>query len=288
LNELKELRFCDIRQDWYYSNQLLPRLIRNSIHRTQQIKFAGFPRQWIPVFEYYGIPWRICSEPSEYMPIVSELSDDELARYSQAAKAKGTLRTLVESVSALDPLIADLLYIVDHSIEVSKFDLVPTESKGPKLIRLSSWQSYGRPEVLRFETAVDQVGKSNSVAVLLPCSRQRPYRASRTHKKIWQALTELGYQRDAVDQVVVTALGVVPESLWDHPAVLTYDAGVPDIYRVLRLARRFFRRNIYSHVIDCLQFAPYSDIFKILQREKIVKRLTRGPVTRNRQFYLKG
>ena len=237
--------------------------------------------------EYYGIPWHSCSPPADYMPIISEVSDDQLAHYSRAAKANGTLRTLVESITALDPLLADFLYIVDHSGDVSGFPIARATSNGSKLIRLSSWQSYGRPDVLRFELAVDEICKTKSVAVVLPCSRKRPYGASRTHKKIWQALRKLGYEPGAVDQLVVTSLGVVPEPLWEHPVVVGYDAGVPDIYRVLRLARRFFGRNLYAHVIDCLQFAPYSDIFRILQREGILKRLSRGPVSRSRQFYLK-
>lgn len=221
------------------------------------------------------------------MPIISEISDDELAVFSRTAQAKGTLRTLVESVSALDPLLADFLYIVDHSVEASKLPTTPISLNRSKLIRLSSWQSYGRPEVLTFEAAVDQIHKAKTVAVALPCSRKRPYRTSRIHKKIWRALSDLGYEPTAVDQLVITSLGVVPEPLWDHPVVMGYDAGVPDIYRVLRLSRRFFSRNRYALVVDCLQFAPYSDILTILQREKVLKRLSRGPIARSRQFYLR-
>jgi predicted RNA-binding protein len=284
---LRELRFRDIRQDWYYSNQLLPRLLRNSINRADHVRFVGFPRQWIPILEYYGIRWRRCSEPAEHIPIVSEISDHQLARFSRAAQKAGTLRCLVESITALDPLLADLLYIVDHSADLPQAPIPRNAQDGKRLIRLSSWQAYGRPEILQFEAAVDQVWKSKPVAVLLPCSRGRPYRSSRIHRKIWKALSKLGYEPEEVDQLVVTSLGVVPEPLWEHPVVMGYDAGVPDIYRVLRLARRFLARNPYTRVVDCLQFAPYSDIFKILQHEKIVKHLCPGPVSRSRHFYLK-
>lgn len=286
-SELKELRFSDIRQDWYYSNQLLPRLFRKAITGAEHIRLVGFPRQWIPVCEYYGIAWRDCSQPLEYMPIISDISDADLANFSRKALAHGTLRTLVESVSTLDPLVADFLYVVDHTVNNSVGAVVQTTQPGSKPIRLSSWQSYGRPEVLAFEAEVDQTYRTKSVAVVLPCSRKRPYRSSRIHNKIWRALNELNYQREEVDQVVVTSLGVVPEPLWDHPVVVGYDAGVPDIYRVLRLARRFFSRNSYTLVIDCLQFPPYSDILEILQREKVLKRVSRGPVSRSRQFYLR-
>jgi predicted RNA-binding protein len=251
------------------------------------IRFLGFPRQWIPIFEYFGLEWRDCSEPREYMPIISEISDDQFALFCRSARAAGMLRSLVESVSVLDPLLADLLYIVDHSMRIPAILTVEQTDCTKKLIRLSSWQAYGRPEILQFEAAVDQVWKSKSVAVLLPCSRKRPYGSSRTHQKIWKILKGLGHEPKRVDQVVITSLGVVPEALWDHPVVMRYDAGVPDVYRVLRLARRFFARNSYTRIIDCLQFVPYSDIFKILQREKIVKRVSYCVASKSRQFYLK-
>jgi hypothetical protein len=92
---------------------------------------------------------------------------------------------------------------------------------------------------------------------------------------------------DASDHIVVTSLGIVPEALWEHPVVTDYDAGVPDIYRVMRLARRFFGRNRYEHVIDCLTFVPYSDILKTLHLERTIKKLTRGPIPFGRHFYVK-
>ena len=220
--------------------------------------------------------------------MISEVSDDQLARFCTKAKQHGTLRILVESVSVLDPLLADFLYIVDHSVDGSaQLPSTQTTPPGQKVIRLTSWQSYGRPEVLALEAEIDRIWKSKPTAVLLPCSRRRPYRNSRTHKKIWCALSKIGYRPENVNQIVVTSLGIVPEQLWEHPVVMTYDAGVPDIYRVLRLARRFFGRNRYMHVLDCLQFAPYSDVFSILRLEKTIRGLSRGPVSRSRQFYLK-
>lgn len=285
---MKIIRFEDIRQDWYHSNQLLPRLLRNGRKQNGEVAFLGFPRQWIPFFEYYGVAWEACSEPPCHIPLISELSDDQLAAYCKSAEQSGTLRTFVESVSVLDPLLADLLYIVDHSTK--DFVLPPSMATlldGEKTIRLTSWQSYGRPEVIAFEAQVDRFRRTKSTAVLLPCSRRRPYRTSRTHKRIWRALGRVGCRPEDVDQIVVTSLGVIPEELWEHPVVMSYDAGVPDIYRILRIARRFFERNRYTHVVDCLQFAPYSDVFSILRLERIVRGLSRGPVRHSRQFFIK-
>jgi predicted RNA-binding protein len=285
---VKKVHFGDIRQDWYHSNQLVPRLVRHCIRGDRPVKFIGFPRQWIPVFEYFGIAWEACSDPQEYVPVISEICDGQLIELCNAAKKTATLRTLVESVSVLDPVLADFIYIIDHSTGIPKEPMgnLQLESVG-KAIRLTSWQSYGRPEIVRFEADVDRISKLKSTAVLLPCSRKRPYRDSRTHHRIWRALTQIGYVADDVDQLVVSSIGLVPEQLWDHPVVMGYDAGVPDIYRVLRLARRFFKRNRYEHVVDCLEFAPYSDVLEILLREGVLKDLSRGPVSRSRRFYLK-
>jgi hypothetical protein len=74
-------------------------------------------------------------------------------------------------------------------------------------------------------------------------------------------------------RVVLTGLGVLPEELWSAPEVLTYDTGVPDIYRLLRLSRGYFRQAQYAMVIDCLQFKPYSEILAILHREGVIQQL---------------
>lgn len=277
------LCFDDLRDDWYRANQLLPRIVRRAL-RGEEKSFKGFPRQWIPLFEYYQLRWTDCVDPPQHIPLVSELSDDELLQFCQSAKRHGTLRTMIESIVALDSTLADFLYIMDNTTQPS----APTSSEsvvGP--IRLTNWQSYGREEIKDFEIACDAIEPRASTALLLPCSRRRPYDTSRTHSRIVKVLRERAFTMKGVHRVVVTALGVVPEELWRHPVVLKYDAGVPDIYRVLRLARRYFRRNQYESVIDCLEFQPYSDVIEILHREMTIKRIIKGPVRRSRQFYVR-
>ena len=75
---------------------------------------------------------------------------------------------------------------------------------------------------------------------------------------------------------MITSIGIVPEELWENPVVGSYDAGVPDIYRLLRLARTFFSSHSYDKVIDCLSFEPYSDILRILRAEGHFQELIRG------------
>ena len=283
LNSRSVLCFDDLRDDWYRANQLLPRIVRRAM-RGEEKSFKGFPRQWIPLFEYYQLRWTECVDPPQHIPLVSELSDGELLRCCQRARHHGTLRTMVESIVALDSTLADFLYIMDNTTQPS----APTSSEPAVVpIRLTNWQSYGRAEIKDFERDCDAIEARCSTGLLLPCSRRRPYGTSRTHSRILKVLRERAVEMKDVHRVVVTALGVVPEELWQHPVVLKYDAGVPDIYRVLRLARRYFRRNRYESVIDCLEFQPYSDVIEILHREKTIKRIINGPVRRSRQFYVR-
>jgi predicted RNA-binding protein len=111
---------------------------------------------------------------------------------------------------------------------------------------------------------------NHKAAVLLPCARKRPYAESKTHKRIWSKLNRLQITDDHVDKIVVSSIGIVPEPLWNHPVVLSYDSGVPDIYRVLRLMRAFFKKARYERVVDCLEFRPYSDCLQIVAREGYV------------------
>jgi hypothetical protein len=282
----QEICFASIRDDWYKANQLLPRVARKAILKSSSILFRGFPRQWIPLWEYYGLAWVESCAPSGHIPLVSELSEAEMLQHCETAKRNGTLRCLVESVVTLDPVLADALYILDNSIPPEFSTQEPFHSSR-KQVRLTNWQSYGRPEVRRLELAIGKISVKEDLAIVLPCSRHRPYGTSRTHVRIWRTLRDLGFKPSSAHQVVFTSLAIVPQELWNHPIVIAYDAGVPDIYRLLRLARSYFSRNSYKDVIDCLEFEPYSDVLAILSREGLIRNLIKGPVRRNRQFFLK-
>src|SRR5579872_1587553 len=273
------VHYESLRDDWYRGNQLMPRLFRNIIQKGRPIKFINFPRQWIPVFEYFGIAWCDCTPPNVYVPIISDISDAQLLKYCRRARETGTLRNLVESVVTLDPILADFLYVIDNTCDVH-----PSPPTYSCTLRITNWQSYGRPEVKELITSAELVRSCKPIAVVLPCARKRPYNLSRTHRRIWRELESLNLDAQAVHQVVITSLAVLPEELWHHPTVMHYDTGVPDIYRTLRLARKFFTLNRYERVVDCLDFPPYSDVLSILETENLIPRVERGCKRRGRQF----
>jgi predicted RNA-binding protein len=275
---LKTIRFSELRDDWYRGIDLMTRLVARA-SAGEPIEFEGFPRQWLPLFALWRVNWSGSIDPPDPTPIVSELDHAATINLISAAQGRGQLRTLVESWAALDPLIADVLYRLDRRC-------TPPDSGVGEPLPLTGWQSYGRAEVQAFNTLVASgpVLPSGRTAVLLPCARARPYRDSRTHKRIWRQLTLEGIDRTTVYQIVISSIGVVPEVHWEHPVALAYDSGVPDIWRILRLMRDYFSRNRFVRVYDCLQFEPYSEAVRILALEGLFSEVVRRPVGRARKL----
>lgn len=292
--DIKRVNFSDLRSDWYASNHTLPRLIRGCIEGRYCIEFHGFPRQWIPIFEWYGIAWANSIDPLEYIPFFSDLTEDCIMKIIRQAKEKKSLRILVESATMYDPILSDLLYIIDNTVSLNSIviehdcqEIVDKTQKRTGRLVLNGWQAYGRPSVRAIEDAARAVQPRANIAVALPCSRTRPYNKSSTHKKIYKILEGHGYNPDELHRIVITSIGVLPEETWELPQVMTYDAGVPDIYRILRLVRTYFREMQYECVLDCLQFEPYSDVLRIAEREGIIKKIHKIKVPTQKHFYIR-
>lgn len=275
---LKTIRFSELRDDWYRGIDLMTRLVARA-SSGEPIEFEGFPRQWLPLFVLWQVKWRGSIDPPTPTPVVTDLHEQETIDLIRASQDRGQLRTMVEAWAALDPVIADVLHQLDRRC-------TPPDTGIAELLPLTGWQSYGRAEVQAFNRLVasEPVVRRGEPVVLLPCARGRPYRDSRTHKRIWRHLTSEGLQRAAVQQIVISSIGVVPEAHWDHPVALSYDSGVPDIWRVLRLMREYFSRNRFDRVYDCLQFAPYSEAVAILAREGLFTEVVKRPVGRSKKL----
>lgn len=272
------IRFSELRDDWYRGVDLMVRLIARAA-AGEPIVFEGFPRQWLPIFVLWRVRWTNTVSPPQPLPLVTDLTEDEALRLIEAAETRGHLRTLVEAWVALDPLLADVLHRLDRRAPS------PAGTSNAAL-PLTGWQSYGRAEVQNLDAciAAAPVGRAGGTAVLLPCARGRPYDGSRTHKRIWCALDARGVDRAAVQPIVISSIGVVPEAFWTHPVVLAYDSGVPDIWRVLRLMRTFFARARFARAYDCLQFAPYSEAIGIVAREGLIGEVVQVPVGKPRKL----
>ena len=288
------LRFSEIRADWFVTNSTVPRAVLRSLDGIVTHEFVGFPRQWLPFFEWFGLPWRGSIAPPSYMPFFSDLNEEAVRSVMEHSRQRGMLRTLLESATACDSVLADCLYIVDHRRQIDR-DAVDHDVTAirhglvdhRKSLLLTGWQSYGRPSVRALEQAVLKIVPRHRDAAILPCALRRPYDRSVTHKKIIRLLTAKGLAVHEVDKVVMTAIGLLPEEVWNEPSVVAYSAGVPDVYRLLRLARSFFSDRSYETVFDCLQFEPYSDVLRIVHREGLIRNLTRVSIPGRRPFYIR-
>jgi predicted RNA-binding protein len=200
------------------------------------------------------------------------------------AKKSGASRALLESTAALDPVIADFIYIVDHKL--ASAGLSDPGCNGNNL--LNTWHSFSRPEVIRLQERMCHHIAQCDVFLMLPCSRHRPYGDSRTHTRLARQLHDLIPRcAERAERVVVTSLGVVPEAFWREPLVMSYDAGAVDLWRVFQLLRMFFTVNKARSVIDCLSFKPYSDMLSLLKTLGTVHDVSRPLRVRWRSFHVK-
>lgn len=150
----------------------------------------------------------------------------ELHRVRAAVRA-GRLRELVEARLTAEPLMAELLRYADRwlyeRIE-ERVSVVGDEVRGYVLR-----ESTRRPEVRRFHDRLIERYRpppSKEVLLLLPCSRTKPYRNSRSHRRFWGALDGLpGLERLHIVSVT-SPLGAVPRELEDTFPARNYDIPV--------------------------------------------------------------
>ena len=276
------LRFDAVRSDWFTANTLIPRLITKAVLTSEPLQLVGFPAQWIPVCVHYGIELREPRAPTTFLPLFSDLPPCKIQALADAAKARGASRPLVEAVVALDPVIADLVYIVDHKLAAAGHD----DPAAGSLNFLNTWHSFARPEIVKLQKRMCSHVAEGDIFVMLPCSRHRPYNESRTHARLAHRLAESGHVPAGAERVVVTALGVIPEAYWREPLVMSYDAGAVDLWRVFQLLRVFFTVNHPRLVVDCLSFKPYSDMLGLLRDLGLIATLIRPMKIRWRSFHV--
>ncbi len=150
----------------------------------------------------------------------------ELGRVRMAIRA-GRLRELVEARLTAEPLLAELLRYADRLLYERLEERAPVVSEGIRGYVLR--EATRRPEVRRFrERLLDRYRPpaSKSVLLLLPCSRTKPYRNSRSHRRFQKALEGVaGLER--VHVVSLTSpLGAVPRELEDTYPARHYDIPV--------------------------------------------------------------
>ncbi|MCI4346466.1 MAG: DUF5591 domain-containing protein [Thermoplasmata archaeon] len=143
------------------------------------------------------------------------------------ALADGRLRELVEVRLGSEPAQAELLRHADRQLADLLEERVPVISD--RMGRYAYRESQRRPEVRRYRRRFVERYRpppSKRVLLLVPCSKTKPYRYSRSHRRFSRALEGLsGLARLHVTSVT-SPLGVVPRELEDLPPARHYDIPV--------------------------------------------------------------
>lgn len=176
---------------------------------------------------------RACPCPACATDPPGPLADHTRATYSRAiaearaAGRQGRLRELVESRLTSEPVLAEMLRYADRELAALLDERTPVTGDGTRTYVLA--EAHRRPEMARFRRRLLEryrPPRSKSVLLLVPCSKTKPYRSSRSHRRFAGALEGLR----AIERVhlvsVSSPIGVVPRELEDVPPARQYDIPV--------------------------------------------------------------
>ena len=178
-------------------------------------------------------------------------SRQALAQTRAAARA-GRLRELVEAHLVAEPALAEMLRYADRELRDLLDERAPVASSGSRDYVLL--ESHRRPEMARFRSRLVERYRpppSKTVLLLVPCSKTKPYRRSRSHRRFWGALEGLR----AVERVHVVSvsspIGLVPRELEDMPPARHYDIPVTGEWEE---SERAYVRTALAHLLGLGQY----------------------------------
>lgn len=258
------VEFAALRADWFANGNFMARAIQRQLRSpVPLLSFAGFPRHWLPMFEWAGAPWSGSIEPDVYVPLVSGRSEDEIVGEIGRARESQQLRLLVEVIASSEVVICETLQRIDSG---SGAPQVPVAGE----VRLTNWHGYSRPEVRAYDSVIAGFRQSRPGILFLPCAKARPYQTSQTHRRLLQKATLSGLNLDRLDIVVITSIGPVPEANWLDDLVQRYDTGIRDIYRLYLQLRALLKGTDYEVAWDLMSFAPYSELLRFAHRDGLL------------------
>lgn len=211
-----------------------------------------------------------CGCPACRPPLTAGRSEHTQALLRQelalvrAAIRNGRLRELVEARLGTEPALAELLRYADRFLASALEERVPVVSDDVRTYILS--ESHRRPEVQRYRRLLSEryhPPRSREVLLLLPCSRTKPYRNSRSHRRMWGALEGIENLHRVHKVSVTSPLGAVPAELEDTYPARNYDIPVTgewdDTERraVLEAVASLLRHGNYREVVIHLDPVEY-------------------------------
>lgn len=272
--------FHQLRPDWFANGNFMARAIQRQLSSRKPLTtFRHFPRHWLPLFEWARVPWIESTEPSTYVPLFSGRSESDVVTDIRRARAAGQLRLLVEVAASSETVLCETLQRVDARKGVDAHC-----DSGAREVRLTTWHSYSRLDVLRFDSLIATFSQSKQGVLFIPCAKARPYTNSQSYRRLMTRMRAAGMDLDRFDKIVITSIGPVPEAQWDNDFVQRYDTGVRDIYRLLVQLRRMLKKTHYDEAWDFMSFVPYSEVLNILALEGAIPRPKRLSDLRRRNI----
>lgn len=192
---------------------------------------------WLHIFKYvaeasFGYKL-VHNAPAEWRPLLWYLGEEHP---EWAPHLRQSNREFIEASCAKAPVLVDALWRADmkwggerrHTWE-DKFSI-------------STYSGFWRPEILTYLKKLHAFTPTKRKCVLVPCAADKPY-PSPLHQVIREEIPE-----DYELIVVTSALGLVPESMWQH--MPEYDSGLPYFERVREEVERYFSLHEYNAVIS--------------------------------------
>jgi archaeosine synthase alpha-subunit len=184
---------------------------------------------------------------------------------ARAAARGGRLRELVESRLPTEPSQAEMLRYADRELSPLFDERTSVLGHGSRNYVLL--ESQRRPEMARFRRRFLERYRpppSKTVLLLVPCSKRKPYRQSRSHRRFAGALENLRALERVHVVSVSSPIGLVPRELEDVPPARHYDIPVtgdwmePERDAVLAGVRHLMTHGQYRSVVVHLDPHEYS------------------------------
>lgn len=213
---------------------------------------------------------RACDCPACCLEPPGPLAVHTLATYqrsmaeARAAARGGRLRELVEARLVAEPALAEMLRYADQELASTFEERTPVAGVASRTYVLA--ESHRRPEMVRFRTRLMERYRppaSKCVLLLVPCSKTKPYRRSRSHRRFYGALEGLRALERVHFVSVSSPVGLVPRELEDVYPARNYDIPVtgdwtePERATVLEHLDHVLRAGQYRSVVAHLDPTEY-------------------------------
>ena len=184
---------------------------------------------------------------------------------TRAAARAGRLRELAESRLVAEPALAEMLRYADRELGPLLDERTPVVAQGSRDYVLL--ESQRRPEMARFRRRLLERYRpppSKTVLLLVPCSKTKPYRNSRSHRRFAGALENLRALERVHVVSVSSPIGLVPRELEDVPPARQYDIPVtgdwlePEREAVLAGVRHLLSNGKYRSIVVHLDPDEYA------------------------------